>query len=299
MIVKAYFAGGCFWGMQYYFARIKGIANTTVGFMGGTTINPSYNEVKKSNTQHLETIEVAYDNNVVSYEALVRFFFEIHNFEQTDGQGIDIGSQYLSAIFYNNINEQTTAQKIIAELKMMGFNPATQVRQAEVFYKAEDYHQFYLDHRQQTPECHVYRKIFRTSSITLTDKSAFMGIALPHKIFFDDRLLGIMQKKKIHIEGIPVGEHKVKIQSMIPFISTETKVQVSEGDNKITFHDREKFWDWLFTIDLLMVIVQWIVTLPTNIKTYYNITADVIFVIWLAYEWLNRKKYFRIEKSQT
>lgn len=297
MVVKAYFAGGCFWGMQYYFARIKGVVGSTVGFMGGNVANPSYKLVRTGTTAHLETIEVSYDNTIVGYEALVRFFFEIHDFEQADGQGIDIGSQYLSAIFYSDENEKTIAQKVISELTGMGYKPATQIRPKEEFYRAEDYHQFYLDQRREMPECHVYRRIFKSGNITLTDKSTMMGMAMPHKIFFDGRLLGIMQKKEIRIEGIPVGTHKVKIQSMIPFISTEADIKVGEGENRITFHDREKFWDWLFTIDLIMVIVQWIVTLPTGIKTYYNIATDAIFAIWLAYEWLNRKKYFKIEKQ--
>ena len=136
----AYFSAGCFWGVEYYFKRLKGVTKTVVGFMGGDMENPSYKQVKTGTTGHLETIEVAYDPELVSYEALVRFFFEIHNFEQVDGQGIDIGTQYLSAI--------------------LGYHPATQIRQVMAFYPAEDYHQDYLDERGETPECHVWRKIF-------------------------------------------------------------------------------------------------------------------------------------------
>lgn len=161
MMSTAYFSAGCFWGVEYYFKRLKGVSKTTVGFMGGTLQNPSYKEVKTGSTGHLETIRVDYDPELVSYEALVKYFFEIHDFEQTDGQGIDIGSQYLSAIWVANPEEQTVALKIINELTKMGYKVATQVKPVMPFYTAENYHQDYLDQRQETPECHVYRKIFQ------------------------------------------------------------------------------------------------------------------------------------------
>ena len=159
-MAKAYFSAGCFWGVEYYFKRLKGVTKTVVGFMGGEIKNPSYKQVKIGTTGHLETIEVTYDPETVSYEALVRYFFEIHNFEQVDGQGIDIGSQYLSAIWFNDLGERDTAIKVYGELTQMGYHPATQIRQAMTFYTAEDYHQDYLDQRQESPECHVWRKIF-------------------------------------------------------------------------------------------------------------------------------------------
>lgn len=159
----AYFSAGCFWGVEYYFKRLKGVTKTTVGFMGGELANPNYKEVKTGTTGHLETIAVDYDPNEVSYEALVKFFFEIHDFEQADGQGIDIGSQYLSAIWFNNDSERDTAIRVFGQLTQMGYHPATQIRMVATFYQAEDYHQDYLDLRQETPECHVYRKIFTES----------------------------------------------------------------------------------------------------------------------------------------
>lgn len=159
-MTKAYFAGGCFWGMEYYFMKLRGVTKTTVGFMGGNLENPSYKQVKTGTTGHLETIEVEFDEAVLPYVSVVRFFFEIHDFEQTDGQGIDIGSQYLSAIFYASEEEKTIAEKVIAELTEMGYQVATKIRKAEAFYPAEDYHQNYLDLRNETPECHVYRRIF-------------------------------------------------------------------------------------------------------------------------------------------
>ena len=157
----AYFSAGCFWGVEYYFKRLKGVIKTTVGFMGGTLENPSYKQVKTGTTGHLETIAVEYDPDVVSYEALIKYFFEIHDFEQVDGQGIDIGSQYLSAIWFNDTAERDSALKVFGELTQMGYHPATQIREVMTFYPAEDYHQDYLDQRQETPECHVYRLIFK------------------------------------------------------------------------------------------------------------------------------------------
>ena len=157
---KAYFSAGCFWGVEYYFKRLKGVTKTVVGFMGGDMENPSYKQVKTGTTGHLETIEVEYDPELVSYEALVRYFFEIHNFEQVDGQGIDIGTQYLSAIWFNDNTERDTAIKVFGELMQMGYSPVTQIRTVMSFYPAEDYHQDYLDLRGETPECHVYRRIF-------------------------------------------------------------------------------------------------------------------------------------------
>lgn len=159
-MAKAYFSGGCFWGMEYYFCKLKGVISTKVGFMGGSVANPTYKQVKTGTTGHLETIEVTYDPDLIQYEALVRYFFEIHDFEQVDGQGIDIGTQYLSAIFFANEAERDIALKVFGELTQMGYHPATQIREVMTFYPAEDYHQDYLDQRQETPECHVYRKIF-------------------------------------------------------------------------------------------------------------------------------------------
>ena len=159
-MAKAYFSAGCFWGVEYYFKRLKGVTKTVVGFMGGELENPSYKQVKTGTTGHLETIEVEYDPELVSYEALVRYFFEIHNFEQVDGQGIDIGTQYLSAIWFNDNTERDTAIKVFGEQMQMGYSPVTQIRTVMSFYPAEDYHQDYLDERGETPECHVYRRIF-------------------------------------------------------------------------------------------------------------------------------------------
>lgn len=123
-----------------------------------------------------------------------------------------------------------------------------------------------------------------------------MGLTLPHKIYFNGQLLGIMQRKEIQLKGIPEGKYSLKIQSMIPFIYAEKEIGIKRGANTVTFSDREKFWDILFTIDLVLVIVKLFITLPDNIDLIYKIVTNGYFVIWLIYEWVIRKRYFRIEE---
>ena len=160
MIKKAYFASGCFWGTEYYFMKAKGVAHTAVGFMGGHVDHPSYEQVCQKNTGHLETTEVDYDTSKTSYEDLVKLFFETHDFTQTNGQGPDIGPQYLSCIFYADENEKNIAEKYISILQKKGYKVATMLKPLSTFWKAEDYHQQYYEHKGTTPYCHVYKKIF-------------------------------------------------------------------------------------------------------------------------------------------
>lgn len=159
-IKKAYFASGCFWGTEYYFMKAPGVKQTAVGFMGGHVDNPTYKEVSQKNTGHLETTEVDYDTSKTSYEDLVKLFFETHDFTQTNGQGPDIGPQYLSCIFYADNNEKEIAEKYIKKLTDKGYKVATMLKPVSTFWKAEDYHQQYYEHKGTTPYCHVYRKIF-------------------------------------------------------------------------------------------------------------------------------------------
>lgn len=156
----AYFASGCFWGTQYYFDKAPGVLATRAGFMGGHVDSPSYQQVKTGQTGHLELVEVIYNPAETNFDALVRLFFETHNFTQTDGQGPDIGSQYLSALFYRNEEELKVARKYVDMLSEKGFEVATALRHAETFWPAEDYHQHYYDKNGSTPYCHIYRKIF-------------------------------------------------------------------------------------------------------------------------------------------
>ncbi|MDD2436118.1 MAG: peptide-methionine (S)-S-oxide reductase MsrA [Massilibacteroides sp.] len=156
----AYFASGCFWGTQYHFSKAAGVIRTTVGFMGGQVESPSYQQVKTGTSGHLETIEVVYDSTQTSYENLIRLFFETHDFTQTDGQGPDIGSQYLSAVFYVDDEQLEIAKKYTEILKQKGFEVATELRPATTFWEAEEYHQQYYNKNGSTPYCHTYRKLF-------------------------------------------------------------------------------------------------------------------------------------------
>lgn len=159
-IRKAYFASGCFWGTEYYFMKAKGVKHTTVGFMGGHVDNPTYEQVCQKNTGHLEVTEVEYDTTATSYEELVKLFFETHDFTQTNGQGPDIGPQYLSCIFYSSEEEKAIALKYIRLLESKGYKVATMLKPVSEFWKAEDYHQQYYQHKGTTPYCHKYQKIF-------------------------------------------------------------------------------------------------------------------------------------------
>lgn len=157
---KVYFASGCFWGTEYFFMKAKGVKETTVGFMGGHVDNPTYEQVCQKNTGHLETTEVVFDPAVTTYEEMVKLFFETHDFTQTNGQGPDIGPQYLSCIFYSTPQEKEIAEKYIALLTDKGYSVATMLKPASTFWKAENYHQQYYTHKGTKPYCHKYTKVF-------------------------------------------------------------------------------------------------------------------------------------------
>ena len=157
---KAYFAGGCFWGVEYYLEKIKGVKEVTSGFMGGHVKNPGYYDVIRKKTGHLETVEVLYDPTKVSYETLAKTFFEIHDPTQTNGQGPDIGSQYLSAVFVSNKTERETVNKLIKILEGKGLKVATKVLDKVPFYSAEEYHQNHYIKKGGMPYCHRRVKRF-------------------------------------------------------------------------------------------------------------------------------------------
>jgi peptide methionine sulfoxide reductase msrA/msrB len=156
----AVFASGCFWGTQFYLQQAKGVLSTTVGFTGGRTANPGYQEVSSGTTGHAEAVQVIYDPALTSYEELAKLFFETHDFSQINRQGPDIGEQYRSEIFYSDDAQKQTAEKLINILNEKGFKVATRITPAGAFWKAEDYHQNYYQKNGHQPYCHVYRKIF-------------------------------------------------------------------------------------------------------------------------------------------
>ncbi|RXJ84127.1 peptide-methionine (S)-S-oxide reductase MsrA [Arcobacter cloacae] len=159
-IKKAYYAAGCFWGVEYFFEKYKGVISAISGYMGGVIPNPSYEIVCSGFSGHLEVVEVTYDESIVSFEELTKLFFEIHDFTQTNGQGPDIGSQYLSAIFYVDEEQKKVSEELICILENKGFKVATKLNPLVTFYEAEDYHQDYYERHKKVPYCHSLKKIF-------------------------------------------------------------------------------------------------------------------------------------------
>ena len=153
-------AAGCFWGVEYYLQKLEGVVLTQVGYCGGYKDDPSYQEVCSKTTGHLEVVRVIFDNTKLSLERVLKYFFEIHDPTQIDGQGPDIGNQYLSAIFCYNQEQKDTANKVIGLLVDKGYKVATEVRDMAVFWIGEDYHRDYYNHKGTLPYCHGYTKRF-------------------------------------------------------------------------------------------------------------------------------------------
>ena len=156
----AIFAGGCFWGVEYYFAKAPGVIETTVGYIGGSKTNPTYQEVCSGTTGHVEATQIIFDPSKTNYEELAKLFFEIHDFTQIDRQGPDIGEQYKSEIFYLNDEQKNTAESLIKKLSDMSYIVATKLTPATKFWKAENYHQDYYKNKGGMPYCHAYKKKF-------------------------------------------------------------------------------------------------------------------------------------------
>ena len=156
---EAIFAAGCFWGVEHYFKKLPGVLKTE-GYTGGHTLNPTYTQVCAGNTGHVEAIRVIYDPSKISYEEVTKYFFEIHNPIQYDGQGPDIGSQYLSVIFYYDETQEKIARALISTLTKNGLQIATRVLPVSPFWRAEDYHQLYYLKSGKEPYCHRYEKRF-------------------------------------------------------------------------------------------------------------------------------------------
>jgi peptide methionine sulfoxide reductase msrA/msrB len=154
-IQKAYFAGGCFWGVDYWLRTLPGVISVTSGFMGGTTKNPTYEQVCTGETGHAETVEVVFDPSKTTYENIAKLFFEIHDPTQRNRQGPDVGFQYRSAIFYADPGQKQIADRLIEQLRKKGLNVVTSVEQAKEFWPAEDYHQNYYGKNAGRPYCHI------------------------------------------------------------------------------------------------------------------------------------------------
>jgi peptide methionine sulfoxide reductase msrA/msrB len=156
----AYFAGGCFWGVEYYLEQIPGVVDVVSGYMGGTTDTPSYEEVCSGETGHAEVVKVTYDAARSDFETVARLFFEIHDPTQVNRQGPDIGHQYRSAVFTVNDEQQRVARKLVSLLEGKGLKVATEIAPAATFYPAEGYHQNYYERTGKAPYCHTRVKRF-------------------------------------------------------------------------------------------------------------------------------------------
>ena len=154
---KATFGAGCFWGVEATFRRVKGVIDTTVGYAGGALENPTYQDVCSKQTGHAEVVEVIYDPDQVSYGEILEVFWNNHNPTTLNRQGPDVGSQYRSAIFFHTPEQETVAQASLERLDRSDrFRTpiVTEVTPASTFYRAEDYHQQYLEKRGLA-HCHI------------------------------------------------------------------------------------------------------------------------------------------------
>lgn len=157
---EAIFAGGCFWGVEHLMQKQPGVISVESGYIGGTTPNPTYEQVCSHDTGHAEAVRVSYDPSKVSYETLTKLFLEIHDPTQIDRQGPDVGNQYRSEIFYTTPEQKATAEHLLNLLREKGYAIATQLNPATTFWKAETYHQDYYQRKGTQPYCHSYTKRF-------------------------------------------------------------------------------------------------------------------------------------------
>jgi peptide-methionine (S)-S-oxide reductase len=151
----AVFAGGCFWGTQSVFERVKGVVSTTVGYAGGSAQTATYDQVTTETTGHAESVKVVYDPSKITYGQLLRIFFSVaHDPTQLNRQGPDVGTSYRSAIFYSDEEQRRISQAYIAQLDAAHVFPGrivTEVTPLKGFYDAESYHQHYADNNPSNP----------------------------------------------------------------------------------------------------------------------------------------------------
>ena len=158
MTKKATFGAGCFWGVEAAFREVKGVIETVVGFMGGSAENPSYKDICRKDTGHAEVCQVEFDPKKVSYEKLLEVFWNLHDPTQLNRQGPDVGDQYRSVVFHHDEKQKEAAVKMKAILqkseKYKGEKIVTEIEKSKTFYRAEEYHQRYLE-KQGGKSCHI------------------------------------------------------------------------------------------------------------------------------------------------
>jgi peptide-methionine (S)-S-oxide reductase len=156
-IEKATFGAGCFWGVEALFRRIEGVRETAVGYLGGTLPNPTYEDVCSGRTGHAEVVQVEFDPDTVSYEELLEVFWKNHDPTTRNRQGPDVGSQYRSAVFFHSPEQERVALAAKEKLAASGRYPremVTEITPASTFYRAEEYHQCYLE-KQGRDSCSI------------------------------------------------------------------------------------------------------------------------------------------------
>lgn len=157
---EAIMAGGCFWGVDHFLKQIPGVLRVEVGYTGGVTSEPNYDQVCRGNTGHYEAVRVLYDKEKTDYHSILKRFFEIHDPTQKSGQGPDIGPQYQSAVFYYNQEQLKEAETLIQQLRQRGYQVATHLLPVQIFWPAEEYHQDYYSKHRKAPYCHQPVKRF-------------------------------------------------------------------------------------------------------------------------------------------
>jgi peptide methionine sulfoxide reductase msrA/msrB len=153
-------AGGCFWGVEALFRQLPGVLKAESGYTGGKRDNPTYEQICSGATGHYEAVRVVYDPAVISAKAVFKYFFEIHDPRQPNGQGPDRGQQYLSVAFYYDEMQRKIIQDLIRQLESKGYQIATSVLPVAPFWRAESYHQNYYGKNGKQPYCHRYEKRF-------------------------------------------------------------------------------------------------------------------------------------------
>lgn len=161
---RALFGAGCFWGVQYYFDQVPGVNETVVGYSGGYTVDPSYEEVCRGDSGHAEVVLLYFDTNVVDYQMLLRHFLRLHDPTQLNRQGPDVGSQYRSAVYYYDEEQKELAKSVLQKAQSSYDSPiVTQLAPAGDFYRAEQYHQSFTE-RTGRGMCHVDYQPIETSA---------------------------------------------------------------------------------------------------------------------------------------
>jgi len=151
-------AGGCFWCIEVVFREVNGVENVVSGYTGGNTVNPTYEQVCTGKTGHAESVQVSFNPSKLSYREILEIFFSVHNPTTLNRQGVDVGTQYRSAIFYHNEQQKRVAQELVRELSEANLwdKPiVTEIVPLDTFYPAEDYHQEYFSRHPEQAYCQM------------------------------------------------------------------------------------------------------------------------------------------------